>query len=106
MHDKFLSITDCVHESWSFTDKFLSIKDTGDDRSPFLHFLLATTTQLSSLTTRAGGGARVLVVAVARVGVLVIGAGVGVLAPVAGVVATVLEVGVGDGALAPLLWQS
>ena len=44
-----------------------------------------------------------LVVAVARVGALVIGAGVGVLTPVAGVVATVLEVGVGAGALAPVV---
>ena len=63
--------------------------------------MLATTIQLSSLTTRAGGGALALVVAVARVGALAMG--VGVLAPVVGVVATVLEVGVGDGALAPVV---
>ena len=90
MHNTFLSATDFMH------GKFLSVTD-------FMHFLRATRIQLSSLTTRAGGGMLVLVVAVAGVGALDFGVGVGVLAPVVGVAETILDVGVGAGVLAPVM---
>ena len=96
MHGKFLSVTDCVHEFLSFTDQFLPVTD-------FLHFLLATKIQLSSLTSWAGGGVLVLVVAVASVGALDVGVGAGVLVPVVGVAEMVLDVGVGAGMLAPVV---
>ena len=103
MRDNFLSITDCVHEFWSFTNKCWSFTHEFLSNKDFLHFLLATTIQLSSLTTRAGGGVLVLVVAIASVGALDVGVGAGVLAPVVGVAETVLDVGVGAGVLAPVV---